>query len=254
MAHYYTPDGVLISHVPMKTREGTRETTIADARKLGLLPSVTTILSCLNKPLLNNWRVEQGVKAALNCAQNPLTYLDPEGAVKDIVRQSEEYTNWAADWGTEFHAGVSAHLKDQLWLGRLEIMDKVVAFIHWLDVVGFEVTDSERTFVSLEYGYASTLDLLGTMHGKRILADLKTQDFEEPAKAQFHEEYKWQLAGYALGIGEPDITRMSFVVSRTVPGVVAVKNWSEKEGANERDVEAWVHLLNFWKVSKEWGK
>jgi hypothetical protein len=120
--------------------------------------------------------------------------------------------------------------------------------------VGFRPTTTERTFVSESLGYAGTLDLLGTLNGKQILADIKTQDFDNAREVRFYEEYPLQLSGYAVGIGQPDLARYSFVVSRKVPGLVATKNWSEKPGSNERDARKWLALWNLWQEMKEWNR
>jgi hypothetical protein len=42
-----------------------RPTTLRDARKLGLLPSVTNVLGVINKPELVEWKMTQAVLAAL---------------------------------------------------------------------------------------------------------------------------------------------------------------------------------------------
>ena len=56
--HWYTRDGE-----PMYTVEaakgGQRATTLRDARKLSLVPSVTTILNVAAKPALNQWLQRQ---------------------------------------------------------------------------------------------------------------------------------------------------------------------------------------------------
>ncbi len=47
--HWYDRDGKAVFEVPKAKGGGTRPTTIADARKLNLYPSVTTVLSVLAK-------------------------------------------------------------------------------------------------------------------------------------------------------------------------------------------------------------
>ena len=42
-----------------------RNTTLRDAKKLGLLPSVTTVIGAVAKPGLNRWLQEQAILAAL---------------------------------------------------------------------------------------------------------------------------------------------------------------------------------------------
>ena len=57
-------DGVPL-HTVLSAKGEPRPTTLRDARKLGLLPSVTNILSILSKPELTSWLQEQAVMAAL---------------------------------------------------------------------------------------------------------------------------------------------------------------------------------------------
>ena len=52
--HWYTQDGKPMHWVDKADGKGTRNTTLRDARKLNLLPSVTNILKLLNNPELNN--------------------------------------------------------------------------------------------------------------------------------------------------------------------------------------------------------
>ncbi len=205
---------------------------------------MTTVLGILAKPAVNDWRVKKVAEEALSGR-----YSD----VPSLIAASEEYSEWAMQWGTDFHASVAASLREQLWIGNLEVMDLTPPFLKWMDMVGFVPTTTERTFVSEEHGYAGTLDLLGTLNGKPVLADIKTQDFTETRQAAFYEEYPLQLAGYAVGVDQPDITRYSFVVSRQIPGLVATKNWSEKPGSDERDVRKWLALWQCWKELKEWA-
>lgn len=64
-SHWYFPDGSPLHEVERADGKGTRPTNLRDARKLGLYPSVTNILSVLAKPGLNAWKQEQAILAAL---------------------------------------------------------------------------------------------------------------------------------------------------------------------------------------------
>ena len=62
--HWYAQDGE-----PMYTIIGAngkeRNTTLRDAKSLGLVPSVTTILGMIAKPSLENWKINQALNSAL---------------------------------------------------------------------------------------------------------------------------------------------------------------------------------------------
>ena len=62
--HWYAQDGE-----PMYTIIGAngkeRNTTLRDAKSLGLVPSVTTILGMIAKPSLENWKINHALNSAL---------------------------------------------------------------------------------------------------------------------------------------------------------------------------------------------
>ena len=68
--HWYQPDGTPLHQVPKADGKGLRDTTLADAKKLGLLPSVTGITDIVAKPALMNWKAAQVAAAAF---ENPPT-------------------------------------------------------------------------------------------------------------------------------------------------------------------------------------
>ena len=63
-AHWYTADGIAAHRQPKKSGEGDRPTDIRDARRLGLFPSVTSILGTMAKPQLDSWKLDQVAYAA----------------------------------------------------------------------------------------------------------------------------------------------------------------------------------------------
>src|SRR5512137_513286 len=101
-AHWYQRDGVPLHTVPSAKGEA-RATTLGDARKLGLLPSVTNILGVIAKPELTAWLQEQAVVAALT-----LPRLDGEAEdafAKRVVADALSTRDGAADFGSAFHHG-----------------------------------------------------------------------------------------------------------------------------------------------------
>ena len=55
-SHWYLPDGTPFHEVIRADGNGTRSTTLRDARKVNALPSVTNTLSVLAKPSLDAWK------------------------------------------------------------------------------------------------------------------------------------------------------------------------------------------------------
>ena len=108
--HWYTRDGE-----PMYTVEaakgGQRATTLRDARKLSLVPSVTTILNVAAKPALNQWLQRQVLLAALTLPRRP---DEPEDEwIARIMDDSKEQGRAAADLGTDIHASIQSFYEGQ---------------------------------------------------------------------------------------------------------------------------------------------
>ena len=66
--HWYDRDGNPAYSVIAKNGIP-RPTTLRDARKLNLVPSVTTVLSCASKPALEAWKLNQMMLACLTLPQ-----------------------------------------------------------------------------------------------------------------------------------------------------------------------------------------
>lgn len=102
MSHWYDiATGAPRYQVPNKSTGGMRDTTLRDARQLGLVPSVTTILQEANKPALINWMIDQALMAALTLPRNEGESLD------DFIGRAKEDSKQqainAAARGTEIH-------------------------------------------------------------------------------------------------------------------------------------------------------
>ena len=68
-SHYYWRNGDSCRELPLKTDPSrTRKTTIKDARKLGLVPSVTTVLKAKNSPALASLKQRKVVMMIWQCA------------------------------------------------------------------------------------------------------------------------------------------------------------------------------------------
>lgn len=119
--HWYKLDGTPCYEV--EARNGSmRPTTLADARKLGLVPSVTTILKVLHKQGLVDWLIEQSCLAVLTSPRNPAEELD--SFVDRILHQErvqDQEGLVAMDRGNDMHgaletASVGGVVEDnELW-------------------------------------------------------------------------------------------------------------------------------------------
>ena len=98
--HWYTQEGE-----PMYTIIGAngkeRNTTLRDAKKDSLVPSVTTILGMIAKPALENWKINQALNSALTLEQEKMNRLSLCLQMSNkILKDRTE----AAEQGTKIHA------------------------------------------------------------------------------------------------------------------------------------------------------
>lgn len=249
MSHFYDLKGNLVAEVPNLSKGGYRPTTSADAKKLGLVPSVTTVLTALNKEMLNDWRVEQAIKTTLASGYDSEYHWD-EGTVAELKEKSENYTRWSADFGTAIHQYIS-----QLFKGMAEVpmspqgmqaLEIAEAFMQRLPGLGLEIDTSEFTFVNPDQGVAGTIDVLGKMHGEPSIVDFKTRQDLATKRPTYYEEQGLQLSGYALGINRPELKRVSVLIDRQDAGIVDIKVWKDVDVAKHD--AAWPHLLRYYRA------
>ena len=77
--HWYTKDGTpaYTQLVASGKRKGLdRPTTLRDARKLSLVPSVTTLMNLMDKPALTHWKIKRAVEKALD----PFNFVEDNSA------------------------------------------------------------------------------------------------------------------------------------------------------------------------------
>ncbi|MEN9727407.1 MAG: hypothetical protein RL434_1773 [Pseudomonadota bacterium] len=238
--HWYTRDGV-----PMYTVEaakgGQRNTTLRDARKLNLVPSVTTILNVAAKPGLTQWLQKQVLLAALTL---PRMRDEPEDEfIARIIDDSKEQGRAAADAGTEIHASIQGFYEGQPVTRHQEHITGCTRAIS--DVFGLHGWIAERAF-GHELGFGGKVDL----HSPQgVVIDIKTKEFTDPAKVDAYDEHLMQLAAYRVGLGMPEARCANVFVSRSVPGLTRLVEWSQEDLA--RGWQMFVALLNFWQLKNQ---
>lgn len=222
--HWYTRDGQPCYEI--KGANGAmRAATLRDARKLGLLPGVTTILNEAAKPQLERWKVRQGILAALTLPREDGESLD--AFAERAMRDSEEQAKAAADRGTAIHDAVERHYRGLVVAPDMRpFVDGIVGAIN--DKFGELVEwTPEATFGSDLLGYGGKVDLhAGTINGCGIVVDLKGKDGVAEAvaagKPLAYDEHAMQLAAYANGLGLPRATVANVFFDRQKPGIANV--------------------------------
>jgi hypothetical protein len=265
-AHWYQRDGQPL-HTVLSAKGEPRPTTLRDARKLGLLPSVTNILGVIAKPELTAWLQEQAVMAALTL---PRIAGETEDAfAKRVVEDSLTTRDGAADFGTAFHYGAEriAHTLEvdqadvaSAWLNR---------YRDWFQANCVRLLWTEQRVVSTQFGFAGTADLLieHKFHGL-CLVDLKTtkistphpnplpgrggegdsaRSARRPTKFTPYKSWCYQLAAYrrALGI---EARCINLIVNSVAPETPIEHVWGESE--MDAGLRAFLAARELWVIEK----
>lgn len=240
--HWYTRDGA--PQYTIEGKNGRRNTTLRDARKHDLVPSVTTLLNILAKPGLTTWLQQQVLLAALTLPRQ--TNEAEADYIARILSDAKAQGKAAADAGTSIHGAIQAYYEGKAsWehelhtKGCTDAMDAYFGKQDWV---------CERSFAH-EIGYGGRCDLysIGTPENPDgFVVDIKTKEFSNPKDVTGYDEHLMQLAAYRVGLGVPSARCANVYVSRSVPGLSFVREWDKEELDN-----AWVRfllLVNYWKL------
>jgi hypothetical protein len=251
--HWYTKTGEPMYEI--KGANGNmRPTTLRDARKLDLVPSVTTIIKQAAAPGLERWKINQTLLAALTL---PRIDGEPEDAYLDrIIRDSGEQARKAAEKGTQIHAAIQGHYEGQsvsaeMWpfvKGAKEALEKEFGEVQWL---------CERSFAHPS-GYGGKLDLFAgqdadfNLMDKWLVGDIKTKQFDSvDDKKLAWDDHAIQLGAYSSGMKfhHGRTKHFNLFVSTTVPGLCHIHIWSEEE--IQRGWKMFRSLLSYWQAKNK---
>ena len=127
-AHWYTRDGAPAYEVPRADGKGMRATTVRDARKDDLVPSVTTVLRVLANPVLEAWKQEQCVLSALTLPREDDESEDDYA--KRVVLDSKETSRKAMTLGTDVHAAIEDWHMARTGTYRQEVADILATYVY----------------------------------------------------------------------------------------------------------------------------
>jgi hypothetical protein len=187
---------------------------------VGQLPSVTTVLGCINKPALAAWSARVEREMVLRCVRDVYKHIEgPLPSLHDFMDGLEhalgrekahtKELKKATDIGTEAHQWVEWSLCRELGLpcgSEPPLSDPAAkatrAWKLWREEVEFEPIAVESTLYSISKRYAGTMDFLASMkhEGQRItvLGDIKTG-------SAIYREAKMQASAYVNAAVEMDV-------------------------------------------------
>jgi len=218
-----------------------RATTLRDARKENLYPSVTSITSILAKPGLENWKMNQVLLSALTLPRNSGENLDD--FAKRVINDYREEGRKARERGLEIHAAIESYFAGRSYLSGFQT--HILAVCKELEkwhIPNGETWITEMPFTEIEFGYGGKCDL----HCIDAIVDFKTTD--KPLESlKTWDEHHVQLAAYRKALC-PN-AKAAIVYVHTDGGVKLIEI-NEEELA--RGWEIFKGLLQTWQALKNY--
>lgn len=245
MSHWYDKDGNPHHFVPKKSGEGTRSTTIKDARENGWLPSVSGILQVMSKPQLERWKMVQACTAVLTAPRGIGEGVDAfMNRVLFEEKEGEQEAKIAADRGTAIHDAISNFLNDKpfdpVWKVYVEAIRPIISALG-------KIEWSEKVLVG--DGYAGRGDLCLRNPDNLILLDFKTAS-KLPDKGSW-DDHRLQTSAYAATIHKPDrhVLTGNIYLSTKIPGETA---FFVQEDWEETYEQGFLTLLKHWQWANKY--
>ena len=230
--HWYALDGT-----PRYTIIGAngkeRPTTIRDARKLGLVRSVTAIIKLAAAPNLVKWMKEQVAKAAYS--ERPREGESEADYMARILPLAEEVARKARDKGTEIHGAIERLDRHGPYSAHVDAAMEAVS--EWAGMMDW---DSERSFAS-PLGFGGKLDL----SAPGFVCDFKSTD-KPLADLKTWPDHRRQLAAYRRGLDMPGARCAICYVSSAVPEARLIELDGEEL---EQGWEEFKSLLAFYRAA-----
>jgi len=202
MGHWYSSDGTP-HHTYVNSKGETKDTTLTQARKLNLYPSVTGVLEVKSNFHLTNWKVRVGIEYALGAIRH--ANEDMQDFVDRIAYESVQKSRDATEFGTEMHDTLERWNVDHSYVCPPEkpalIREILENWKRTSEQYGIRVLSAERRIACPQLGIAGTVDLIAEYDGLGLtVGDYKSQDIKEykgKRDANFYDKFAHQLALYA---------------------------------------------------------
>jgi uncharacterized protein Usg len=238
--HWYTQDGTPAYEVVGK--DGSmRPTTLRDARKLNLAPSVSAIGNCAPAPQLVNWKLNQVIQFA---AENPRGELEGIQAYMDRIQgMSRDRGKAIMQLGSDIHGAIERAMTDTVWIPRPEASAAIKTLGEW---AGLDSWRSEKSFCH-PLGFGGKCDA----HKPGFVVDYKTkEDFVEGKILKTWDNHAIQLAAYRQGFGLHTARCAILYISTQVPGLTQLVEVSQDDLA--QGWEMFKALLLYWQAKNKY--
>lgn len=224
--HWYKSDGKPCYEIPNKSKPGEmRKVDIRDARKLNLLPSVTTVTDCIRNEGLERWKYRQYMEAALTLPRNEGE--TDQAFISRVIDDANKVSADAMAFGTKCHDAIESYAEHR---DKSKIDQSVWPFItgaaEFIDKNLRTILHTEHTFAS-PLGYGGKIDMIGIdTEGRVVLIDWKTKTTQIGKEIEAYPSYGIQLAAYKNGLSIKVNRTMNIILSSTEAGrPIHIKEW-----------------------------
>ena len=221
-----------------------RPTTLRDARKLNLAPSVSGIIKCAAADALANWKIDQAIMSALTLPR--IDGEETEEFAKRIKRDSKEQARKAAELGSFIHGCIEKDLCGQPYDHTYSphVDGALKSLAKWCG--GLHDCGSEKSFCH-PLGYGGKCDV----HKPGFLADFKSKDFTEDNLPLAYDNHAMQLAAYREGFALFRARCAIVYVSTRVPGLTHLVEVGQDDLA--QGWEMFKALLAYWQAKNRYS-
>ena len=247
MGHWYSTDGT-----PTHTVNG-KPTTLREARKLDLYPSVTSILNIESKPQLTTWLQKEVIYA---CEEAVLAGRDLSDH-RYLLTKSKQKGEKAANEGTEIHNAIEEYILTGTTEERF--MGMCCNVVEHINTEYGEITHTEQSFTNTVKGYGGCVDIVGiTPEGQCFILDFKTKDFAEKDNVNrfMYDSHVMQLSAYNESVTTtPELPPklINLFVSRNELEFGIIKSYEWDVQKAQRGLHMFDSLLEFWQLTKKFG-
>ena len=267
MSHWYTKNGQAMHRVPGKT-VAERDTTIADARIMGLLPSVSGITKMWANPGLDRWKQDITIESALKFAiQSAYGEMDEDKLYAEIRAESNKVAGAAADLGVKIHAAIESALRFEEWENQsveladgklVELKELVGPALDKLEELGIKIVETEKVVTSLSHGYAGQMDVSYVDGDVAGVLDFKSTKTKPTKKIDVRQGQSMQIAAYHHACWsskdkphfQPNHQGINLYISTTEIGRIDVVKYDAAELAKQW--EGFLACLTLWRLQNNY--
>lgn len=247
--HWYARDGTPAYTVPNASRPGeSRPTTLKDARKLGLVPSVSALCKVRldSTDALEMWKI--GVVLDMAHTLEKWEGESSEEWTSRVWAMSQDEMRKAMDLGTAVHDEIELIIRDEFVPGG-DYDEYALPFQKWWKDSMIEPIAIEHSF-ACDAGFGGRIDMTGRRFDKPIIVDWKTTKTKPKEKWEPWRSYGRQLAAYAKGIdAPPDTVLLNVGISTTEPGRIEEFDWTPQRGRLEK---SFLAARDLWMDEKDY--